>query len=93
MPNVDVRARSRAVKRHPQHAEVVDVTTASMVRRAEKYVEYRIQWIGLSLGGPARLDDEHDPIEQLRRRYDRPPRKTHPRRPTRGYVALDRLPD
>jgi hypothetical protein len=72
---------------------VVDVTTASMVRRAEKYVEYRIQWIGLSLGGPARLDDEHDPIEQLKRRYDRPPRKVRRRRRTRGQAAMDQLPD
>jgi len=93
MPKLE-RSRSGSTRhRHPQNAEVVDVTTASMVRRAEKYVEYRIQWIGLSLGGPARLDDEHDPIEQLKLRYHRPPRRTHPRRPSSGYEALDRLPD
>jgi hypothetical protein len=69
------------------------MTTRSMIRRAERYLEYRVQWLGLSLGGPARLDDAHDPLERLRRHYHRPaarPRRTHL---TRGGESLRRLPD
>ncbi len=43
------------------------------LRRAWREVSYWIQLALLSVLGPAQLDDEHDPIEQLKRAHHRPP--------------------
>ena len=43
------------------------------LRRAGREVSYWIQLALLSVLGPAQLDDEHDPIEQLKRAHHRPP--------------------
>jgi hypothetical protein len=43
------------------------------LRRAWHEVSYWVQLALLSVLGPAQLDDEHDPIEQLKRAHHRPP--------------------
>ena len=48
----------------------------SPISRVVDSLAYRIQWLGLTLFGPAQQDSEHDPIEILKRKYgrDRPRR-------------------
>jgi hypothetical protein len=60
--------------------------------RAQDRVAYWARWLALNLVGPARLDDEHDPIEQLKRRYHRPPPRPRALHASRGWVSLSRLP-
>ncbi len=44
------------------------------LHRAAKDAAYFIRRLGLALFGPAQLDEEHDPIEALRRQYGRLPK-------------------
>ena len=68
------------------------MATTPFVRHARDSIAYWSQWLALSLGGPPRLDDEHDPIENLKRQYHRPP--PHPRKfhASRGWIQLTHLP-
>ena len=43
----------------------------SPIHRAVRSVAYWVQWLGLTLFGPAQQDSEHDPIEILKRKYGR----------------------
>lgn len=48
---------------------------ASMLRRVRDESAYRIRLVGLTLFGPATLDEEHDPVQALRRQYGKVPRR------------------
>jgi hypothetical protein len=65
---------------------------ALSVRHTAHSVAFWSQWIALELGGPPRLDDEHDPVELLKRRYHRP--APHPRKfyASKGWISLSHLP-
>ena len=43
----------------------------SALRTVVEEVDYRVRLGLLAVLGPAQLDEEHDPIEQLRRRHRR----------------------
>jgi len=51
------------------------------------------QWVALELLGPARLADDQDPVELLKRRYHRHLPREHPLWSSKGYKALSHLPD
>jgi hypothetical protein len=51
------------------------------------------QWVALELLGPARLTDDQDPVEMLKRRYHRHLPREHPLWSSKGYKALSHLPD
>ena len=40
--------------------------------RVLRWIEYRVRLLLLGLFGPPRLDDEHDPIVQLKREHGDP---------------------
>jgi len=47
------------------------VTLVSSASRIRGTIVYRVRLALLSVFGPATLDDEHDPIVQLKREYQR----------------------
>jgi hypothetical protein len=71
---------------------VADVSRTTRSARARDWLAFWSRWLALNLVGPARLDDEHDPVEQLKRRYHRPPARPRTLHATRGWVSLSHLP-
>lgn len=47
----------------------------SGIRGIRESIAYWTQWTLLQVYGPAEQDREHDPIELLKRKYHRSPRK------------------
>lgn len=45
------------------------------LRRVRDESVYRVRLVGLTLFGPATLDEEHDPVQALRRQYGKVPRR------------------
>lgn len=43
----------------------------TLVRRIRDQVEYAVRRTLLMFLGPAQLDEEHDPVSQLKRKYHR----------------------
>lgn len=68
------------------------MATTTWWRRVRDWEGFWTRWVGLSVFGPARLDDEHDPIEALRRDYHRPPSRRRAARSNRGQRAMQSLP-
>lgn len=44
----------------------------SVFRKPFDAAAYWVQWTALMLWGPATQDEDHDPIQNLKRRYGRP---------------------
>lgn len=45
--------------------------TQSLVHRTKDQLEYAVRRVLLLFLGPAQLDEEHDPVSQLKRQYHR----------------------
>ena len=68
------------------------MTIRTWWRRVLDWEGFWSRWLGLSLFGPAQLDDEHDPREALRRDYHRPHARRRAAHSNRGQRAMQALP-
>jgi len=64
---------------------------STVCRAARNRVTFGVKWLGLELFGPAQLDNAHDPIEGLRRRYGLRPRRSRTPHPSQGARNLQQL--